>query len=274
MSAQHAQLDFAIVGAQKAGTSALWSFLAQHPQVYAEGRKELHAFDDEEHDWSGEHEPEAVKERLAACPEGMVTGDATPCTMYWPNAFARLARHSPDVRVIVLLRDPVERAVSAWRMQTSWGHRSNIRIPFKTWLRHPVRSATHARKRRARYQESRPFSEAIRYDIHAGYPVHRNTSYVSRGFYAEQLRRITAHVDRSQVLVLKQTDLQADHHATLDRVTDHLNVERFATYPNAEQIRASQGPDPDLRPEDRELLQQVFDRPNRELEATWDIHFE
>lgn len=231
-------LDFAVIGAQKSGTTALWAFLRQHPQVYGRGRKELHAFDKGVDD--GRPHP-ALALRLLTRPPGQLVGDATPRTMFHPGALERLAAHAPAARLVAVLRDPQARALSHWRMKARKGI------------------------------EDRSFSVAIRDEFEAGLTFGHSVHYLSRGLYAPQLRRCLELFDREQLLVLSHRDLREQHQATVARVVAHVGLQPFDRIPPQELRHAAPGPAPTISAADRRLMREVFAASNAEVAAEWGI---
>ncbi|HVI32375.1 sulfotransferase domain-containing protein [Phenylobacterium sp.] len=188
---QEPQVGFIIVGAQKGGTTALFDYLADEPGVALSRVKEVHFFDDESQDWS---RPDyAAYHGHFDAPDGRPCGEATPIYMYWPGSLERIAAYNRAVRVIVLLRDPVQRAWSHWRMEYARGAETE---PF-AWC---------VREGRRRLFDAEPWGH------------HREFSYVERGFYGEQMERLFGLFPREQVLVLKAEDLRADPGAILSQV--------------------------------------------------------
>lgn len=115
-------LDFAIIGAMKCGTTSLFDFVAAHPDVCAPTNKEPHYFT------RGYRLPARYYERLfRGCEAGRLRGEASP-TYAWVHRFpecpARLARDAPGVRLVLIVRDPLERALSQLRHQTLVGTRA------------------------------------------------------------------------------------------------------------------------------------------------------
>ena len=149
------RVDFVIGGTQKGGTSALDSFLRQHPEIcMPTTRKELHFFDREEEnrDYKKYHANFKPK------PQHRVIGEASPIYMYWETAPDRIWKYNPKMKWILALRNPVERAFSAWNMETK---RGKEKLPF----------AEAIEKEPERCREALPLQ-------------HRVYSYVDRGFYA------------------------------------------------------------------------------------------
>ncbi len=193
------RVDFVIGGTQKGGTSALDSFLRQHPQIcLPETRKELHFFDREEY---SDEKPDYQTYHAQFRPEPghKVTGEATPMYMYWDAAPARIWRYNKEMKWILVLRQPVERAFSAWNMETKRGAET---LPF----------AEAIEQEAARCREALPWQ-------------HRVYSYLDRGFYAHQVRRIFRMFGWDRCLVLLNEDLRTNHRATLGKTFEFLGVD-------------------------------------------------
>ena len=199
-------VSFIIAGVQKAGTTALFDYLSDDPGVALSRVKEVHFFDDETQDWA---RPDYSAYHANFAPaDGRPRGEATPIYLYWPNCPARIAAYNPAMRLIVLLRDPVERAWSHWKMEYARGAETR---PF-AWC---------IREGRQRLFDAEPWGH------------HREFSYVERGFYAEQLERLFSHFPREQVLVLSAEQLSREPASVLATVRKFLGI--------------APGPDPDPR---------------------------
>lgn len=243
------KLDFLIAGVQKGGTTALWHFLKQHPQIRFGPRKEIHFFDDESLDWT-DPDYEILHRQYADAPEDSILGDATPIYTYWPPSLMRIHAYNPNIRLIVLLRDPISRAFSHWRMETGRGN------------------------------ETLGFSEAIRSGRAritcevGGVPCHRIFSYLERGLFAQQLDRLYGSFAKDRILVVKSEDLKLDQQSKLDELTDFLNVRRFSSYPQDETVfKTETGEQTKITPEDEDYLRSYYRQDNALLEANYSISF-
>src|SRR5436309_16134274 len=101
--------DFIVIGAQKSGTGSLYAYLNGHPDVAGARVKEVHYFDLHYHrgvDWYLDQFPDEAAARPRC------TGEASPYYLFHPHAPRRAFDLVPDARLIALLRDPVDRAIS------------------------------------------------------------------------------------------------------------------------------------------------------------------
>ncbi len=101
---------FLIIGAQRSGTTSRYEYRLVHPRVAPAARKEIHCFDlrfDKGMDW--------YRAQFPDCAGGLVTGEASPYYVFHPHVPERVRRHLPDVKLITLLRNPVDRAYSHYQ---------------------------------------------------------------------------------------------------------------------------------------------------------------
>ena len=113
-------VNFLIAGVQKAGTSSLYQLLKRHPAVGLSSVKEVHFFDDESLDWS-KPPYERFHSYFPKRRRAIAWGEATPIYSYWPNALERIKAYRPDMKLVLLFRDPISRAYSAWSHQRRRG---------------------------------------------------------------------------------------------------------------------------------------------------------
>ena len=217
-------------GVQKAGTTTLFRYLAAHPQLAAPSRKETHFFDNETIDWDEPDYgilkgfyPAKMGERLAF--------DATPIYLFWPPSLARIRAHNADIRLIFLFRDPIERAWSHWRMETS---RDAESLPF----------ASAIRDGRQRLNGRNPLD-----------PAWRVFSYVERGYYAPQVRQLLNLFSREQILFLTLSQLKRDRDAVLRRIATFLGIAPFLSLPTYHERRSEAPP---MQEEDIIYLRKIF----------------
>jgi len=191
------KIEFLIAGVQKGGTSALFEYLREMPGLQLPDVKEVHFFDDETIDWS---RPNYGCYHAHFTQDGRMWGEATPIYSYWPNALERIAAYNPAMRLILLFRDPVQRAWSHWKMEYAKGKETE---PF-AWC---------IREGRARVAAGDPAAPGH----------HRVFSYVERGFYAGQVERALELFPREQCLFLNSERLRDDPAAVLASICRFLN---------------------------------------------------
>ena len=190
------KVNFLVIGAQKAGTTALDHYLRQHPDIGMADVKEVHYFDDED---VFAHEPTDRAAYEAHFPGTQrLQGETTPIYLWWKPACARIHRYNPDMKLIAVLRDPVDRSFSQWNMEFNRGEETRV-----------FRSAIEAELEQRKIDPDRQ---------------HRVFSYLSRGFYSDQIERFQRTFDRHQLLCLKYEDLRDDPLPCLHRIFDHIGA--------------------------------------------------
>lgn len=202
-----------IVGTQRGGTTALFRALAAHPSVFEPVlRKGVHYFDvDYTHplDWYRGHFPlEATVSRRAPAGTPPVVLEASPYYMFHPAVPGRIAQDLPGVRVLVLLRDPVSRAFSAYKHEYARGFET---LSFE--------DALVAEDERLQGE-----SEKLLADPSYVSPSHQHQAYLSRGRYAEQLERLEGAIGRDHVLVLDSARYFRAPNEGLAQVLDFLGL--------------------------------------------------
>jgi Sulfotransferase family len=193
------RIDFLIAGVQKAGTSSLFASLAQHSEIGLSCCKELHYFDDDSVDWSCA-DYSGYHARFEPRAGGTVYGEATPIYLYWPSSLERIHNYNPAIKLIVLLRDPIQRAYAHWCAEVS---KQRETLPFSEAVR-------AGRKRRSGSDEGQ-----------------RWFSYVERGLYANQLLRAHALFPPENTLALDSHSMVTDPGSCMRRVTELLDLPPF-----------------------------------------------
>lgn len=233
--------DFLIVGAQRAGTTALYEYLRRHPAITGPAWKEVNFFDvhyRRGEAWYRGHFPIGSRTRLV--------GEASPSYLFHPLTPARVAALLPDVRLIALLRDPVDRAHSHYHHERELG-----REPLS------FEDALEREEERMRGELERMLADSA-YFSHAWW----NHTYLSRGRYAEQLERWLAVFPREQVLVLSSEQLFDRPGEAYTRILEFLGAtpHDLGSYPHVFGRDYSE-----MRPETRRRLAHYYEESNRKL---------
>lgn len=213
--------DFLVVCAQKCGTTALYAYLRWHPGITGPAWKEVSYFD--RHYRRGEawyrgQFPSRPRLRLTERRTGRrpLVGEASPSYVLHPLAPERVAALVPDVRLVVLLRDPVDRAYSHYNHEVALGREP---LSFEEALdAEPQRLRGELERLGEVDYFSRPWWDH---------------TYLARGRYAEQLERWLAVFPREQLLVLASERLRREPAGTYGRVLEHLGAapHALASYP-------------------------------------------
>jgi hypothetical protein len=234
-----------LIGAQRSGTTSLFNYLIRHPAVLPPLGKEIHYFDlhyARGVRWYRGRFPYAYRLR-----GGAITLDASPYYLVHPRAPERAARLLPEVKLVAVLRNPVERAFSHYQHEVRDGRET---LSFA--------DAIEQESRRLEGEEERLRDEPDYYSFN-----HHRYSYTRRGLYLEQLGRWMAHFPRSQLLVLQSEALFHDPAAAVARVQAFLGLpeHRSGSYQPFYQGNYDRRMPPELR---RRLVE-YFEPRNREL---------
>jgi hypothetical protein len=202
MTSNSFKVNFLIAGAQKGGTTALDAYLRKHPQICMASRKEVHYFDDEEIyadnrklDYSYYHQ------FFSPSSSDMLLGESTPIYMYWLPAPMRIQQYNPDMKLIISLRNPLDRAFSHWNMARIRG--KELRTFWD-----------------AIQEESKRLKESTSHQ-------HRVFSYIERGFYYQQLSRVWDYFPRAQTLILRHEELRESPKDALNKVCEFLKIRSY-----------------------------------------------
>jgi hypothetical protein len=201
--------DCIILGAMKCGTSSLYFYLASHPQVITPTRKEIHFFDnnfEKKVGWYRSHFPSIAKMKSGI----YITGEASPYYLYHPHVARRIYQTIPNVKLIALLRNPVDRAISHYWHQVNKG-REDL----------PMEEAFEVEKERISADKERLKKEKQYYGFN-----HRHYSYLDRGKYVGQIERFERRFSSDQILILKSEELFFNAKETIEEVEDFLGIER------------------------------------------------
>ncbi|MCB0207677.1 MAG: sulfotransferase domain-containing protein [Anaerolineae bacterium] len=227
---ENIRVNFLIAGAQKSGTSALDAYLRRHPEICMGERKEVHFFDNERFFNEEPISDGSLKkffrkvgrmERAISVPDNFsrdkydlyhtffsphppqrLCGEASPTYMYWYDAPRRIWEYNPAMKIIIILRNPIDRAFSHWNMRC---HNKREDQPFRDALERQMQKQKSIRR----------------------VPFQHKGRYIERGFYTEQIRRIWHYFPKEQTLFLKTEELRNEPQATIDKVCDFLGVAKM-----------------------------------------------
>jgi hypothetical protein len=235
--------DFLILGAQKAGTTALYAYLRRHPDITGPSWKEVSYFD--RHyargpSWYRGNFPNLLRSR------GELVGEASPSYLFHPLGPERVKELVPEARLIALVRNPVDRALSHYNHELALGRES---LSFE--------EALAAEDERLDGEVERLCADP-RYFSRAWW----SHTYKARGRYAEQLERWLEVFPQEQLLILPSEELLAEPEQAHARVLEFLGAapQALDAYPRVFERRYE-----GMRANTRAELACYFAEPNRRL---------
>lgn len=196
--------DFLIIGVQKGGTTSLYNFLNQHSSINLSKHKEIHFFDKKYNYgffWYRSFFPFLWDKRLS--------GEATPYYIYHPLVAKRVKDKYPKIKIIVLLRNPLDRAISHYNMEVHRGREQSKDI-LSLFNLEPgmIKKETQKLHSNPDYQ-----SDQLQHN-----------SYFDRGNYSQQIKRWYQYFNKEQILILKSEDLFNNNKNKLSKVLEFLNI--------------------------------------------------
>lgn len=197
--------NFLIIGTQKGGTNSLYNYLIQHPKVAPASGKEIHYFDfnfDKALDW--------YQSQFADVAPDIIAGEGSPYYLYHPLVPQRVYDLYPEVKLIVLLRNPADRAISHYYWE--------VRIGCESLS---LAEAIAAESTRLAGETEKIVTEGTYYSFN-----HQHYSYLARGIYVEQLQNWMKIFPREQFLILKSEDFFNHPPATMEKVEQFLGLPR------------------------------------------------
>ena len=188
--------DFVIIGTQRGGTTSLYRYLTEHPDVGSALRKEVHFFD--------RHYEKGMNWYLAHFPvrgEVLVVGEASPNYLFHPVVPERARRAVPHAKFIALLRNPIDRSYSHYQMRVKKGLEP---LSFEDAI------------------EKEP--ERLSRSDDPASPTWRQYSYIKRGLYVHQLKRWMSVFPREQFLIIKSEDFYKEPERILHQTLEYLGL--------------------------------------------------
>ena len=237
------RLDFIVAGTQKSGTTALHYFLRKHPQIALPDRQEMHFFDDEAI-FSRPVDYDLLHRHFRPVARSALAGEVTPSYLYWKPAMERIWNYNRQIKLVILLRNPIDRAFAHWNMQR-----------FKD--REPLGFLD------ALKEEPRRIAQPLTIES-------PRFAYVDRGFYSSQLDRVFKFFPREQVHIVKFEDFRDRKQETLDGIFEFLGVKSLRRIRDKDRNIVPY--ERTMTPEERKYLSEVFSAEITKLEQMlgWD----
>ncbi|MDQ6660253.1 MAG: sulfotransferase domain-containing protein [Chloroflexota bacterium] len=262
--------DFLIIGAERCGTSSLYYYLIEQPHIISASTKETHFFDEnfgKGIGWYRAQFPVSVRKQYVTTvlKQDFLTGEGTPYYMLYPHAPKRTFEIVPEVKLIALLRNPVDRAFSKHWIETRAG--------FETWSFEDAIKGEHERLAGER-------EKMLADESYYSYSF-RHFSYLTRGIYLDQLQNWLHYYPREQLLILRSEDMYSNPAEVLQKTLQFLGVKNaslnreFKNYrrPSKKGYR-NQAFTPTLDPKMREYLVEYFRPHNARLYEYLGVNFD
>lgn len=195
------KISFIVCGTQKGGTTALDYYFRNHNEICMAKRKEVHFFDDD--NLFKNNKINYLKYHKNFNPESRhkVIGEATPIYMYWNSSMKRIYNYNPEIKLIMILRNPITRAYSHWNMEFE------------------------------KQKERDGFFEAIQKEYSSknknSHIQNRVSSYLDRGLYSKQISEILKFFNRDQLMIFRSKSLKNNPQRTLDKIAEFLQISPF-----------------------------------------------
>ncbi len=232
--------NFLVLGTQKGGTTSLQKLLMQHPQIFLPTCKEVQYFTlnaEKPVSWYSDHYRNAKK--------GQLLGDITPYYLFHPKAATQIQALIPKARLIVLLRDPVERALSQYFHAKRHG--------FETLN---LEDAFDAEEKR----------------IASGDPFnHQKHSYISRSLYIKQLSRFEAVFPKEQILILSSEEFFNNTEKIWRKILSFIGAKIYPLPGPLSKENAGNNEATKIDPEFRLKLKNALKQTTREVKAKYGI---
>jgi len=209
--------DFLIIGTERGGTTSLHTYLTENPRIVRALRKEIHYFDQNYYKgwaWYLAHFPVRKNDILS--------GEASPHYYFFPEAAERVAESLPDAKLIILLRNPIDRAYSHYQHEVANGYE---KLSFKDAISREYASTNGIWKPR---------------DLRAnGISQYVHFSYLSKGLYVKHLKWWMAKIPRERFLIQKSESFFSDPGDSFSQVLNFLglpsnNLSSFRKYNEGE----------------------------------------
>lgn len=197
--------DFLIIGAQKAGTTSLYKYIEKYSENFVPPiNKELYFFTRKYNNGFNWYKA------LFKNKKNMKTGEGTPNYLFYHKAPERIVQHLPKVKLVVLLRNPIDRAYSQYRFQNDTD-RLNIYNPL---------SFEEAIKEDIYRYNNNIYTKNDEFDY-----IYKYFSYISRGIYYDQLIKWFRFFPRDQILIIKSEDFFKNTENILEKVFEFIGLE-------------------------------------------------
>jgi len=242
--------DFIIIGAAKSGTTSLYDCMVQHPDIYPALWKETYFFDryyPRGISWYRANFASKISKNFMTQIQrkSFRTGESTPTYIHHPLAAKRISKILPNIKLIVLLRNPVDRAYSHYQMEKQMGY-ENLSFVESIEL-----------------ENSRIKGENEKMIQDNNYYSYKRQifSYLTSGIYVNQLSLWMEHIPNNQFLIIKSEDFENDQSKIFKEVENFLGLNHVTI----KFVKKNIGKYDAMNPETRKKLEEFFAPHNQRL---------
>ena len=239
--------DFIIIGTARSGSTSLYYNICQHPCVLSAAYDELGFFDSNFHlglNWYRSLFPTLFSKWVVKQKKQFaITGEDTPFYIWNPLVAKRILKIIPNIKLIVLFRNPVDRAYSNYHLGVRAG---SEKLSFEDAIQMELKKLDK-------------INDEIEQDVDK-YTTPR--SYIAKGFYADQLKVWLELFSSEQLMIVSTEDLESNPQKTLDRIYNFLKIPKnHRLIPEKQKIAAY----PKMKNKTREFLIDLYKKNNAEL---------
>ena len=249
----HVLPDFLIIGFVKCGTTSLYQYLIQHPDVFSAKGKEIDYFDrlyQRGLNWYRVGFPFKPQKSFVKniLKKNFLTGEATPRYIEHAHALDRIKKTIPNAKFIVLLRNPIDRAFSHYNMNMTSEYEY---LTFEDALKH------EEKRIHGRYEKMQRVENYYSWD-------HDLYGYLKHGIYVKYLKRWMDVFPREQFLILQTEEFKKNTSVVYNKALQFLNLTKYdlKEYPMHKKIEYKKRV---MKPETRKQLNEYFKPHNEEL---------
>jgi hypothetical protein len=239
--------DFIIIGTARSGSTSLYYNICQHPCVLSAAYDELGFFDSNFHlglNWYRSLFPTIFSKWIVKQKKQFaITGEDTPFYIWNPLVAKRILKIIPNIKLIVLFRNPVDRAYSNYHLGVRAG---SEKLSFEDAIQMELKKLDK-------------INDEIEQDVNK-YTTPR--SYIAKGFYADQLKIWLELFSSEQLMIVSTEDLESNPQKTLDRIYNFLKIPKnHKLIPEKQKIASY----PKMKNKTREFLIDLYKKNNAEL---------
>jgi len=253
-----------IIGAQKAGTSSLHYYLDQHPKLAGSFPKELHYYSKYIHypnrnlKWYRKHFTTLTK-------RSPLFYESSPNYLYHENAAKLIKEHHPDIKLIILLRNPIHRAFSGWNMYRDYFKKGIAQQRLADG--NTPGKKNHLYEYLFKGRETFPgFRETIEIELNLINEKNpEGPNILRKGLYYDQITNYLKYFNRDQLLILSFDELIKQPIGTFNKVLEFLKVENKNNWKPKLKIKNKRSYEKPINQEDLDFLTQFYEEPNRKL---------